>query len=135
MDLKKPIGTMKTAALVTARHPVDTGLKVVGRTIGLVRGSAVAVASAVSGGRHEGPAERPTAAPAPADTADTADRLSAPDEVETPVGTTGAGEGYNPDTGETDLQQPGTEPLMDPSTTKAVASESETLRRAADRDL
>lgn len=55
-------------------------------------------------------------------------------EVETPVGTTGAGEGYNPDTGETDLQQPGTEPLMDPSTTKSVKSEADTLRKAAQQD-
>jgi len=55
-------------------------------------------------------------------------------EVETPVGTTGAGEGYNPDTDETDLQQPGTEPLMDPSTTKSVKSEAETMRKAARQD-
>lgn len=55
-------------------------------------------------------------------------------DVETPVGTTGAGPGYNPDTGDTDLQQPGTEPLMDPSLTKAVRSEAETLSRAADPD-
>lgn len=62
------------------------------------------------------------------------DELTDDVEVETPVGTTGAGRGFNPDTGETDLQQPGTEPLMDPSTTKAVKSESETLRKAASRD-
>jgi hypothetical protein len=55
-------------------------------------------------------------------------------DVETPVGTTGAGKGTNPDTGDTDLQQPGTEPLMDPSLTKSVRAESETLRRAADPD-
>ena len=55
-------------------------------------------------------------------------------EVTTPVGTTGAGPGYNPDTNETDLQQPGTEPLMDPSTTKRIKSESDTLRRASDPD-
>lgn len=53
-------------------------------------------------------------------------------DVETPVGTTGAGPGYNPSTGETDLQQPGTEPLMDPSLTKQVKSEAETMRKAAD---
>ena len=53
-------------------------------------------------------------------------------EVTTPVGTTGAGPGFNPDTTETDLQQPGTEPLMDPSTTKRIKRESETLRKAAD---
>ena len=53
-------------------------------------------------------------------------------DVETPVGTTGAGPGFNPDTGDTDLQQPGTEPLMDPSLTKAVKAESETMRKAAE---
>jgi hypothetical protein len=35
---------------------------------------------------------------------------------------------------ETDLDQPRTEPLMDPATAKAVASESEVMRRAADPD-
>ncbi len=54
-------------------------------------------------------------------------------DVKTPVGTTGAGSGINPDTGEADLQQPGTEPLMDPSLTKSVKSEADTMRRAADR--
>ena len=55
-------------------------------------------------------------------------------DIETPVGTTGVSAGYNPDTAEADLQQPGTEPLMDPSTTKAVKSESEMLRKDAERD-
>lgn len=55
-------------------------------------------------------------------------------EVTTPVGTTGADVARNPDTTETDLQQPGTEPLMDPSLTKAVSSEAETGARAADTD-
>lgn len=55
-------------------------------------------------------------------------------DIETPVGTTGVSAGYNPDTAEADLQQPGTEPLMDPSTTKAVKSESEMLRKAAERN-
>lgn len=53
-------------------------------------------------------------------------------EVITPVGTTGAGPGYNPDTTESSLQQPGTEPLMDPATTKRIKSEADTLRRASD---
>jgi hypothetical protein len=52
----------------------------------------------------------------------------------TPSGIPAAGEGFNPDTTETDLHQPGTEPLMDPSTVKAVASESDMMRRAADID-
>lgn len=55
-------------------------------------------------------------------------------DVETPVGTTAADVGYNPDTGETDLRQPDTEPLLDPGTAKAIRSESETMRRAADLD-
>ena len=54
-------------------------------------------------------------------------------EVTTPVGTTGAGPAVNPDTTESDLQQPGTEPLMDPSTTKRIKRETETLRKASDR--
>ena len=52
----------------------------------------------------------------------------------TPSGIPAAGEGVNPDTTETDLHQPGTEPLMDPSTVKAAASESDMMRRAADTD-
>ncbi|GAA1973134.1 hypothetical protein GCM10009798_37940 [Nocardioides panacihumi] len=54
-------------------------------------------------------------------------------EVITPVGTTGAGRDYNPDTTESDLQQRGTEPLMDPATTKRIKAETDTLRRASDR--
>lgn len=56
------------------------------------------------------------------------------DDPVTPAGIPAAGEGVNPDTTETDLHQPGTEPLMDPATVKAVASESEVLRRGADTD-
>jgi len=52
-------------------------------------------------------------------------------ELTTPVGTTAAGESAVPNT---DLQQPGTEPLMDPATVNAVKSESETMQRAADPD-
>jgi hypothetical protein len=55
-------------------------------------------------------------------------------DIETPVGTTGAGAGFNPDTAEADLQQPGTEPLLDPATAKALRSESEMLRKDAERD-
>lgn len=55
-------------------------------------------------------------------------------EVTTPVGTTGAAAATNPDTTDTDLQQPGTEPLVDPATVKAVASESEMLQKGADLD-
>lgn len=56
------------------------------------------------------------------------------DDITTPSGIPAAGEGFNPDTTDTDLHQPGTEPLMDPATVKAVSSESEVLRRAADTD-
>jgi len=147
MDLKKQLGTMTRTTRETVRHPVDTGLKVVGRSIGLVRGTVVAVAGAV--GRHRGADQSAAAPPIPSGPdreprtqtpgdlptpTDLAERVSPGDEVTTPVGTTGAGPAYNPDTGETDLQQPGTEPLMEPSTTKAVASEAETLRRGADTD-
>jgi hypothetical protein len=55
-------------------------------------------------------------------------------DVATPVGTTGADVGFNPDTAEADLQQPGTEPLLDPSLTKSVKSEADTLGRASDPD-
>ncbi len=58
----------------------------------------------------------------------------AEDVLRTPSGIPAAGDGTNPDTTETDLHQPGTEPLMDPATVKAVKSESEVLRRAADTD-
>ncbi|WP_395691949.1 hypothetical protein [Nocardioides sp.] len=52
--------------------------------------------------------------------------------VQTPVGTTGADVATNPSTAETDLQQPGTEPLVDPATVKAVASEAAVGARGAD---
>ena len=58
----------------------------------------------------------------------------AEDVLRTPSGIPAAGDGINPDTTETDLHQPGTEPLMDPATVKAVTSESDVLRRAADPD-
>jgi hypothetical protein len=150
MDLMKPLGTIATMTRDTVRHPVDTGMRAVGLSIGLVRGAAVAVVDrVVDRGSDEAPPSPsvPTGAgtwpddepltrtpgdlPTPGDLAE---RIEPTEEVTTPVGTTGAGSSYNPDTAETDLQQPGTEPLMDPSTTKAVASEYETLRRAADPD-
>jgi hypothetical protein len=55
-------------------------------------------------------------------------------DVETPVGTTGADAGHNPDTAEADLQQPGTEPLFDPGTAKSVRKEAAMMQRAADPD-
>ena len=53
-------------------------------------------------------------------------------DIETPVGTTGAEVGFNPDTAEADLQQPDTPPVLDPGTVHAIASESEILRKAAE---
>jgi hypothetical protein len=55
-------------------------------------------------------------------------------DIETPVGTTGADVGHNPDTAEADLQQPGTEPLFDAGLAKAIRSESEMLQKGAERD-
>jgi hypothetical protein len=55
-------------------------------------------------------------------------------DVETPVGTTGAEVGHNPDTAEAGLQQPDTPELLDPSVAKAIRSESEILRKAAEKD-
>jgi hypothetical protein len=56
------------------------------------------------------------------------------DAVRTPSGIPAADEGYNPDTAETDLHQPGTEPLMDPATVKSIKSEADVMQRAADPD-
>jgi hypothetical protein len=53
--------------------------------------------------------------------------------VETPVGTTGAAPATNPDTAESDLQQPGTEGIVEPSTAKKIAKEAERGRRAAEQ--
>jgi hypothetical protein len=56
------------------------------------------------------------------------------EELRTPSGIPAADEGHNPDTTETDLHQPGTEPLMDPATVKSARSEAEVMQRAADTD-
>jgi hypothetical protein len=53
-------------------------------------------------------------------------------DVETPAGTTGADVAFNPDTAEADLHQPRTEDIIDPETAKALRSEAEMMRRAAD---
>lgn len=131
-------------------HPIETGLTALGWTVGVVRGTATAAAGAVLGHRDATTSEQtekpartvtpPASEPrtqTPGDLptpADLAERVARTPDVTTPVGTTGAGTAYNPDTTETDLQQPGTEPLMDPATTKAVAKEAEMLQRAADPD-
>jgi hypothetical protein len=46
-------------------------------------------------------------------------------DLETPVGTTGAQVGYNPDTAEADLQQPGTAPGVEPGLTSTVRKDEE----------
>jgi hypothetical protein len=56
------------------------------------------------------------------------------DDLRTPSGIPAADEAHNPDTAETDLHQPGTEPLMDPATVKAAKSEAEVMQRAAEVD-
>jgi hypothetical protein len=138
MDLTTPI-----------KHPVGTGLRAVSWSIGMIRSGVVAAATLVMPEKNDEPATRfdetPQAAP-PAEPprtqeprdiptpADLAERVYSNEEVTTPVGTTGAGRAYNPDTTDTDLQQPDTEPLMDPATTKAVAAEAETGARGADTD-
>ena len=55
-------------------------------------------------------------------------------DVVNPAGTSGTGVSFNPDTAESDLHQPGTPPLADPAVMAEVRSETETLRRAAERD-
>ena len=52
-------------------------------------------------------------------------------DVTTPVGTTGAGVGFNPDTAEADLQQPQTQPILDPALTKTVKSTQRTGKKAS----
>jgi hypothetical protein len=76
-------------------------------------------------------AEKPAKKAAPK----TAQQLADDTEgVTTPVGTQGAAPGNNPDTAEADLNQPGTEEILDESTAKAIASETAALRKAAERN-
>lgn len=74
-------------------------------------------------------AKRPPTKKAPPKTAEQV-ATGQGEDVDTPAGTPGAGRATNPDTAEHDLDQPGTEGLMEEST----ASESETLRKAAERE-
>jgi len=143
----RQLASVATSAL---RHPRRS----IGQVTGLARGAVVGVAHLVARDqRHqpdgaadrvaptpEPPAEPQASAPPPAPAVpgeewDEAAQAQEPDrDVPTPAGTTGADEAYDPDAGRTDLDQPGTEPLLDPSTAKSVRSESETLRRASDPD-
>ena len=52
-------------------------------------------------------------------------------DLETPVGTTGADVGHNPDTAESDLQQPGTAPGVEPGLASSVLKDEERGRAAA----
>jgi hypothetical protein len=83
------------------------------------------------GARTAPSARDATVAPA---LSETASEATGEDDVRTPSGIPAADVGYNPDTAETDLHQPGTEPLMDPSTVKSIKSEAEVMQRAADPD-
>jgi hypothetical protein len=83
------------------------------------------------GARTAPSARAATVAPA---LSETASEATGEDDVRTPSGIPAADVGYNPDTAETDLHQPGTEPLMDPSTVKSIKSEAEVMQRAADPD-
>ncbi len=84
------------------------------------------------------PAEKRAAAKRPAKKAATrkaATESAGPGpDVKTPAGTTAAGAGVNPDTAEGGLDQPGTEGIVEPSTAKEVVSESDALRKAAERN-
>ena len=109
------------------KHGAARGLDVVLFGVGIVDG---AVRGTLRRVRREG---TPPEAPRPA-----VPQRPTPDPydlgVTTPVGTTGAGPGYNPSTAESDLQQPGTEKIMEPSTTKRIKTEADMLRKAADRN-
>ena len=154
--------TVADRALGTAAAGVRTTMRIIDRAAGLGHGGNVAPdvvtppgsadsASEVDAGRpaatkatatKESTSRKPAAKKAPSARAATVGPALAQtpretvedDELRTPSGIPAADEGHNPATAETDLQQPGTEPLMDPATVKAVASESATLRRAADTD-
>jgi hypothetical protein len=55
-------------------------------------------------------------------------------DVRTPSGIPAADSAHNPDTADVALTQPGTEPLVDPGAAKATRSETETLRKAAEKN-
>jgi len=107
--------------------------------VGLVHGAARAVVDRVRSHETSEPEPPEPWVPAPRDEyipAPPEDDVPDPDDVDviTPVGTTGAAPGYNPSTAESDLQQPGTEQIMEPSTTKRVKAETDVLRRGAERN-
>lgn len=131
------VGTITTFATTVAGKAVHAATHPV-RTVSTVAGRAREVATALTGGGGTATTDRPsqdtdTHRPRAVRPEPPAESQAPPEpEVRTPAGTTAAAPGHNPSTGETDLEQPGTEPLLDPSLTKAVKSESETMRKAAD---
>ena len=76
----------------------------------------------------------PTTAPRPAPPRARRTARKVGEEVRTPSGIPAADPGINPATGLTGLEQPGTEPIMDPATTKSVAAEARMMQRAASRE-
>jgi hypothetical protein len=160
--VKTPLNAVRTVTHVglnAARHPLRTATDLTALGRGLV--ATVVSRDHPFAGDEVVRSSSPVAEPAPADPGETLKRqgdklaerrTSDPDvesdvesvvesvveddgdELRTPAGTAAAGAGYNPDTTESGLDQPGTEPLMDPSTTKRIKSETDTLRKAADRD-
>lgn len=114
-----PIRTLAGAS----RKALTLALAATGQAARLARGGvrfAAGIADRAVAARRPGVAEEAVGEPA------------AEPELRTPSGIPAADHGFNPDTGETDLVQPGTEPIMDPATTKAVKSESDTMGKAAD---
>lgn len=128
----------RTAGEVVAggRLVVGAGMELAGRTAGTALRSGIRLL----GPREEtagasAPEFVPEAPPARAEEVPRP-RAEAPaqEPPRTPSGIEAADEAYNPDTAESDLHQPGTEPLVDPATAKSVRSEAATMRRAADND-
>jgi hypothetical protein len=133
------------ADVVEQSGPASTGAAPAKKTTGTSATSKKTAAKTSSPGAKlparpapakEAPAKEAPAKKAPAKEAPPSKAAEAPtsdgDDVTTPAGTTAASAGTNPDTGDTGLTQPGTEPLVDPATVKSVASESEQLRQAAE---
>ena len=123
------------AKLIT--RVVSGAVKTAAFGVGLVGGAVEAIVSRVRRQRpsYEGAQTMPTPRETPRPTMPTRPTPDPYDvDVTTPVGTTGAGPGYNPSTAEADLQQPGTEEIMEPSTTKKIKAETDMLRKAAERN-
>lgn len=136
----------RTAGEVVAggRLVVGAGAELAGRTVGTALRTGIRVlgsreeipdapAPAAAGVREEArPREEARTAEPSVEPA--AEPVVEPEPPRTPSGIEAADEAYNPDTAETDLEQPGTEPLVDPATAKSVRSEAATMRRAAEND-